>query len=280
MARDQSGEVDAAENQKIIRFLEEGGIRSLLYGGNAVFYHLRMSEYAGVLEMLSEAAGPETTVVPSVGPAYGLALDQIDVLRNFEFPTAMILPQRDVIDQDGIATGIRRLAERFGKPVVLYLKFDRWLSPHLVEALHRDGVISWIKYAVVLEDTADDPYLRELIEVFPNEQMVSGIGEQPAIIHLRDFGITGFTSGCVCVAPKRSMEMLHAIQSGDFETAESIRQWFLPLEDLRNEFSPIRVLHHAVEEAGIAKTGDLIPLLSNLGEDVLGKIREAVKLLK
>lgn len=276
LARGADGEVCESENGKLIQHLEAGGIRSLLYGGNAVFYHLRLSEYSSVLEMLAKLAGPDTTVVPSIGPSYGLAVDQVDVLRNFDFPTAMVLPQRDVVDQQGIATGVRRLAERLGKPLVLYLKFDRWLSPELVQALDRDGVISWIKYAVVLDDTLNDPYLRELIDVFPTERMVSGIGEQPAIIHLRDFGITGFTSGCVCVAPAKSMEMLRAIQAGDFETAESIRRWFLTLEDLRNEFSPIRVLHHAVSEAGIAQTGELIPLLSDLDQPLITKIREAV----
>lgn len=277
LARDAEGEVSAAENQKIIAFLEQGGIRSLLYGGNAVFYHLRLSEYANTLSIISEHAGDETTVVPSVGPAFGLAMDQVDILREFDFPTAMVLPARDVVDEHGIASGVRRLAERFGKPLVLYLKFDRWLDPSLVQSLERDGVISWIKYAVVLDDPAVDPYLSELVDVFPTSRMVSGIGEQPAIEHLRDFGITGFTSGCVCVAPEKSMQMLHAIQSGDFETAESIRKWFLPLEDLRNKYSPIRVLHHAVERAGIAKTGTLLPMLSDLDPTIISEIDVALK---
>ena len=277
LARNESGEVCGEENRKIIEFLESGGIRSLLYGGNAVFYHLRLSEYADTLSMLAEAAGDQTTVVPSIGPAYGLARDQVEVLSEFSFGTAMLLPSRDVVDQQGIARGVRDLAERFGKPLVLYLKFDRWLDPDLVESLHRDGVISWIKYAVVRDDPAQDDYLNEIRDVFPSSRMVSGIGEQPAIIHLRDFRITGFTSGCVCVAPGRSMEMLRAIQSGDYETAESIRRWFLPLEDLRNTYSPIRVLHHAVAEAGIASTGPLLPMISDLEPDLVAKIRQAVR---
>ena len=277
LARDAEGEVSAVENQKIITFLEQGGIRSLLYGGNAVFYHLRLSEYANTLSIISEHAGDETTVVPSVGPAFGLAMDQVDILREFDFPTAMVLPARDVVDEHGIASGVRRLAERLGKPLVLYLKFDRWLDPSLVQSLERDGVISWIKYAVVLDDPAVDPYLSELVDVFPTSRMVSGIGEQPAIEHLRDFGITGFTSGCVCVAPEKSMQMMQAIQSGDFDTAESIRKWFLPLEDLRNKYSPIRVLHHAVQQAGIAKTGTLLPMLSDLSPTIIREIDEALK---
>lgn len=276
LCRDQALKVCPTENAKLIRYMEAGGIRSLLYGGNAVFYHIHLSEYADVLSMLADAAGDETVVVPSIGPAYGLAMDQIEILRDHAFPTVMLLPSRDIVDQQGIASGVRRMAERLGKPIVLYLKIDRWLDKELIRALEDDGVISWIKYAVVREDPSEDDYLREVLEVFPAERIVSGIGEQPAIVHLRDFGVTGFTSGCVCVAPGRSMEMMHAIHNGDFETAESIRKWFLPLEDLRNGINPIRVLHHAVSEAGIADTGPLLPMLSDLPADQVAQIAAAV----
>lgn len=276
LARDQQGVVCPVENEKIIRFLEQGSVRSILYGGNAVFYHLKLSEYARTLSIIVEKSGDDTVVVPAIGPAYGFAADQIDVLTDFEFPTVMLLPTRDAVDQNGIASGVRRLAERLGKPIVLYLKIDRWLAPDLVQKLESDGAISWIKYAVVRDDPGDDDYLREVLDVFPAERVVSGIGEQPAIIHLRDFGVTGFTSGCVCVAPQRSMDMMHAIHEGDFEAAESIRKWFLPLEDLRNQINPIRVLHHAVEQAGIAKTGEMEPMLSDLSTAEVDKIRAAV----
>ncbi len=277
LARNSKLQVCAAENAKLISYLEAGGIRSLLYGGNAVFYHARLTEFASILSMLADKSGEQTVVVPSIGPAYGIAMDQVDILRDFDFPTVMVLPSRDIVDHQGIATGIRHMAERLGKPVVVYIKFDRWLPADLISQLDRDGVISWIKYAVVREDTSKDDYLRELLGAFPASRVVSGIGEQPAIIHLRDFGITGFTSGCVCVAPRQSMDMLHAIQQHDYVTAESIRTWFEPLENLRNEINPIRVLHHAVNEAGISSTGPLLPLLSDLSNEQVGRIRAAVE---
>ena len=39
LARDSSLDICEQENRKIIGFLEAGGVRSLLYGGNAVLYH-------------------------------------------------------------------------------------------------------------------------------------------------------------------------------------------------------------------------------------------------
>ena len=63
------------------------------------------------------------------------------------------------------------------------------------------------------------------------------------------------------------MDMLRALKAGDYETAETIRQTFKPLEDLRNAINPIRVLHAATGEAGIAATGPILPLLHEVTDD-------------
>jgi dihydrodipicolinate synthase/N-acetylneuraminate lyase len=69
--------------------------------------------------------------------------------------------------------------------------------------------------------------------------------------------------------------MLRAIREADWTEAERIRGIFRPLEDLRNAIHPIRVLHEAVRLAGIAQTGPLLPLLSNLGDGDHGVVRQA-----
>lgn len=264
MARNAQGVLCRHNNEKIIRWIEAGGVTTFLYGGNAVFYHMRLSEYADALTIIAESAAPTSLMIPSVGPTYGIMMDQVEILNQFNFPTVMILPQKEIADEKGIATGIRKFAEAYGKPIVLYLKHDRWLSPSIVDKLIKDGLVSWIKYAVVLDQPLEDRYLREVLDVAPANIVVSGIGEQPAIIHMRDFGVGSYTSGCVCVAPKLSMDMLRAIQAKDYAQAESIREVFRPLEDLRNGIQPIRVLHHAVKAADIADTGPMQPLLGEL----------------
>ena len=72
-------------------------------------------------------------------------------------------------------------------------------------------------------DPAVDPFLSELVDKVDPSLIVSGIGEQPAIEHLRDFRCNGFTAGCVCVAPALSMKMLRAIQAKDYAQAEKLR---------------------------------------------------------
>ena len=128
---------------------------------------------------------------------------------------------------------------------------------------------------------SDDDYLRRLIDVVDRRMIISGIGEQPAVVHLRDFGLGGFTSGCVCIAPRLSASMLRAMRAGDWVEAERIRSIFKPLEDLRNAISPTRVLHEAVRLAGIADTGPLLPLLTNVPPADHPAIRQAaIRLLE
>lgn len=275
LCRDGSLKVSAAENAKVIRHIEAGGVTTLLYGGNANFYNIAPSEYAATLDLLAEHAAAETWVVPSVGPYFGTMMDQADVLKTRKFPTAMVLPTVAVSSPEGVRVAVMKFVERAGIPAVLYVKDEKYVTPQVVRALVEAGVISWIKYAVVRADPADDPLLRAIVDVVDPKLIVSGIGEQPAIVHWTTFGIRGFTSGCVCVAPRRSQEMLRALQAGDFAKAEAIRARFVALEALRNAHGPIPVLHHALGLAGIAETGPLLPLLAPLHEPVQAAVRPA-----
>ncbi|MCR9292493.1 MAG: hypothetical protein NXI32_07230, partial [bacterium] len=64
------------------------------------------------------------------------------------------------------------------------------------------------------------------------------------------------------------------------EKAEELRKQFCRLEDLRNEINPIRVLHRAVDLAGIAETGPMYPMLGELSEQQAGVVGQAAQELK
>jgi dihydrodipicolinate synthase/N-acetylneuraminate lyase len=275
LARKADYALDEAENTKIIRHIEAGGIRTLLYGGNANFYHLPPGEYEQTIGYLQQNADGHTLVIPSVGPAYGTMMEQARVLRHWKFPTAMVLPQQGITTPDGVEAGIRHFVDTAGIPALLYIKSDGYIEPENVKRLADDKIISGIKYATVRKDPAEDDYLRQLVAMVDPAIIISGIGEQPAIIHLRDFGLAGFTSGCICIAPRLSHQLLAAICRKDWAGAEAIRRIFRPLEDLRNAINPIRVLHEAVRLAGIAETGPLLPLLSNLPEAHHAEVKAA-----
>ena len=280
LARSADGAIDRVANEKIIRHIEAAGVSLLLYCGNPNLYHLPLVEYEPLLGLLAETAGPSTLVVPSAGPTYGLLLEHAKVIRRHHFQTVMVLPQQGVTTSTGVATGVRRFVEAAGVPALLYIKHDGYIEPADVAKLCRDRLISAIKYATVRDNPADDGYLRDLVGLVDPTMIISGIGEQPAIVHLRDFGLGGFTTGCGCVAPALSQALLAAIRRHDWIEAERIRSIFEPLEDLRNAINPIRVLHEAVAGAGIAATGPLLPLLDPVEEEHRPAIAAAAKALR
>jgi len=279
LCRNADYSLNEGENAKLIRHIEAGGVRTLLYGGNANFYHIAPSEYGQALAMLAQLAGPDTLVIPSAGPAFGTMMDQAKILRHHRFPTVMVLPQQGITTSQGVELGVRKFVDAAGIPALLYIKSDGYIDVPQVAALAQNGVISGIKYATVRTDTAKDEYLRQLVSQVDPGIIISGIGEQPAITHMREFKLAGFTSGCVCVAPRLSTRMLKAIRANDWTTAEKIRKTFQPLEDLRNAINPIRVLHEAVRLAGISNTGPLLPLLTNLPAEQHEKVTVAAKAL-
>lgn len=279
LARHPDLALDPAANRALIRHLEDGGVRTLMYGGNANFYHLPLSEYAATLDFLAEAAGRDSWVIPSAGADYGKLMDQAATLRTRAFPTAMALPFGNPSNDGGVATALRRFADRLGKPIVAYVKAMGYLEPRTLGALAKDGVLCAIKYAIVREDPSKDAYLDELLQHVDRNLVVSGIGERPAIVHWRKFGLRSFTSGSVCVAPRGSMRILELLKAERFDEAEGVRAAYIPLEDQRDARGPIRVLHDAVTLAGIADMGPVLPMISNLDGPERGAVQQAAAAL-
>lgn len=280
LARDRDGEFHRGENERIVRHIEGGGVDILLYGGNANFYHVAPSEYGRILDELASIAAPGTLVIPSAGPAYGVMMDQAEVIKGTDYPAVMVLPHQGLTTSEGVVRGLSRFAERIGRPIVVYIKHGDYLGVEGVRELVDAGIVSWIKYAVVRANPADDPYLSRLVDLVDPRIVVSGIGEQPVIDHLVGFGVNGFTAGCVCVRPDLSDRLLKAVQAGDLGLARTIQALFKPLEDLRNHIHPVRVLHEAVRLSGIADTGPALPLLSGVAPDEERAILAAVEALR
>lgn len=279
LGRDASMRLSAEENRRLLTHLRGGGVTTVLYGGNANIYHIDDKQYEALLDALPDWVDDATWVIPSIGPSYGQLIQRARMVRSRGYPTAMALPYQGPATPEGTATGLRQAAEALEAPLILYIKWEGYLPPHLVEELIEDGTVGAIKYAVVRDDPARDDYLSALLQHVDASRVISGIGERPAVIHLEEFGLPSFTSGSVCVAPAASMSLLRAIVDGRRSEAEAIRRRFLPLEDLRDAHGPIQVLHHAVTEVDIADMGPFLPLLSSLSDDLRRRIREAATTL-
>jgi dihydrodipicolinate synthase/N-acetylneuraminate lyase len=280
LARNADLTLNRAANAAQIRHIEAGGVTSILYGGNANLFHVSASEYPALLDMLEELAGADTWMVPSVGPEYGLLMDQMAVLKQCTFPTAMVLPLASPGTSDGLETGIGRAADRFGRQLILYIKSETGLTPEALGRLVARGLVCAVKYGIERPDPRQDDFLKRILDNVDRKLVVSGMGERPAIVHLRDFGLAGFTSGCVCIAPKSATLLLKAMQRKDWAEAERLRALFMPLEECRIRLHLIRVLHEALSLSGIADMGPILPMLSNIDANHHAEIRALALALK
>ena len=198
----------------------------------------------------------------------------------------MLLPCGDPRDARGMEEGVREIADACGMPLILYLKSEDGFGSHKEDGLDAvgrlvaDGVAASIKYAVVRDDPSRDQYLTSLLKRVERSRVISGMGERPAVVHFRDFGLTSFTTGSGCLAPAACDRLFAACTAGRWDEAEAIRALFMPLEDVRDSLGPARVLHHATELAGIAAAGPIPPYVSELSPaqlTVLGPVARALR---
>ncbi|HEY0798276.1 MAG TPA: dihydrodipicolinate synthase family protein [Candidatus Baltobacteraceae bacterium] len=280
LARRADNLIDREQNKRLLTHMRAGGVTTYLYGGNANLYHMAPSEFEEMLDIFAELSVEGDWFIPSVGSDFGKAMDQVNLLRSHSFPTAMVLPQRFPFTTTGVAKGLRRIADAFGRPIIAYVKDEGYIEPGDIAKLIEDGSVCAVKYAVVREKPEVDPYLEQLLSVVDPKYVVSGIGERPVIEHLTQFGLKAFTSGSVVVGPRLSTGILQALHRGDVATAARLREPFLPLEDARDTYSPIRVLHEAVRLAGICDSGPMQPFLDNITDPkILAETEAAAKSL-
>ena len=64
----------------------------------------------------------------------------------------MVLPMTFPIDPGGAVTGLRSSPRRYGKPIIVYVKAEGYLTPEGVKQLVDDGIVAAIKYAIVRPD--------------------------------------------------------------------------------------------------------------------------------
>src|SRR5688572_19027407 len=276
--------LDFAAAERVAKHIEAGGISRFLYGGNAFLYHASLDEFEALVEWLAGFPAGRWPI-PSIGPSFGRALDQARILKAHRFPAVMMLPCGDPRDARGMEAGLREIAGAAGMPLILYLKSedgfgtDKDAGLDAVARLVDDGIAIAIKYAVVLDDPSGDRYLEGLLRRVDRQRVVSGMGERPAIVHLRDYRLGGLTTGSGCLAPRRCQDLFAAAGAADWTRAETLRAQFMPLEDLRDAWGPARVLHHATELAGIAPTGPIPPYVSALDDDRLAQLAPVARAL-
>jgi len=278
LARNPDLSLNEPANRRLLTHLEAAGITNHLYGGNANFYGLSLRQYEEALDMLAEVGGETSWIIPSIGPDYGKMTDQAAIAKGTRFPTFITLPQAFGTTPAGVDKAMRELVQTLGRPIVLYLKTEAYLTPDLTARLVDEGHVCGIKYGVNRPDSSVDPLLAELVKGIDRDRLII-VGERPAVAQHRTFGLGSMMSGSAALAPAASVAMFGALKRGDYATADAIWAAVEPIEDLRDAIGPIPVLHDALTLTGIAEMGPLLPLVANLADEHKPAVEKAARAL-
>lgn len=255
------GSVDFATYGRLIRRLADGGITVVTPNGNtSEFYALTPDEARRAVECTVEAAAGRMAIMAAVG---------------FDLTTA-------------IGTG--RAAQRAGavmamvhQPVHPYQSAEGWVAYHraICEGLPELGVVPYVR-----DPSITGTMLRQLVAACPNVVGVKYAVPNPlqfaAIVDQIGTGVTwvcglaelwaptfwlvgaeGFTSGLVNVDASLSLDMLQALQRGDYPAAMRVWRLVRPLEDLRARRAAannVSVIKEALAQLGLANAAVRPPI--------------------
>lgn len=266
-------------NRRVLNHLRQGGVTTVLYGGNALAQHWPGTVYGEWLDQLQKLAPEDTWLLPSVGCDGGKLMDQAGVLKSRNFPVALLLPMGAPLTAEGMAEAMRQFHAKSGVQLLVYIKTDGYIDAAILKDLLDEGAIFGVKYAVPRQPGDADPYLASLIAAIGADRIISGFGEPPAIPHMLEAGLAGYTAGCVCLAPSLSTALLAALKAGDRQRAEQLLRPMQPLEDLRGAHGEIRVLHDALALSGLVETGPILPPMSHVPAQHRDAVAEAARAL-
>lgn len=266
VALDTDFRIAHAANRALVDYMRDGGIDLLLFGGNANIYHFGLALYSELAEWMADLQSDGLDVIASIGPDFGKALDQVSVLTRAGLEDAMVLPMMFPADPAGVTDGIRRIADRLGNGVIIYIKKDGTISADALAKLFDEGAVRLVKYAVERDNPARDAFLDSLIGAVGKDRIASGMGETPIHDHLGNRQLLTYTSGAVCFAPRAIAALREMYCRGELAQAAEFSRPFLNFERMRAELGGIAVLHAAVSEI-VTDMGPMLPLLARLTRD-------------
>lgn len=263
IALGEDGRVSQTNNEILIKHMCDGGVRIVLYGGNANLYHYDLDLFTQAVETMTLAQEKGLDVIGSIGPDFGKATDQAPLVARAGISNIMLLPMAFPADSEGIAAGVRRIADRLGHGVVFYIRRANYIAPATLARLVDEGAVRMVKYAVEQDEPATDPYLDELIQSIELDRIASGMGETPVLDHIATRKLATFTSGAICLAPRAALALLPRLKAGQMDALRDEIGPFLDFERVRKRYGGIQVLHEAVSMQ-ICNMGRPLPMLSAL----------------
>jgi 4-hydroxy-tetrahydrodipicolinate synthase len=264
----RGADLEGVDHQGLARNLDhvlDAGVRLLVAGGNTgEFASLAPREVVDVVRTHARVARGRATVIAGVGYRLeeAVKLGAECVAAGAE---ALMLhhPIHPYASERGLISYYERIASALpGVPLVLYVRGPQLTAAGARHVAALDSVVG------VKMGRPDVARLAEFVAAAPDLAWTCGLAETWAVPFWRA-GAVGFTSGLANVAPRRSLDVLAALQSGDDGAAEREVDRLRPFEALRaarDDAANVAVIKASLDALGLAG-GGLRPPLSSLEPD-------------
>lgn len=247
----RDAEIDPGTLAAIVDRLSNAGIHNIVSAGNTgEFYALTPDEVRLVHRVAIETVAGRTVVTAAVGRSLKEAIATGREAAAMGADAAMVHHPLDPFAAPSAqADYFIAIAEALPIPVVAYVRSDALGLEHLLRVAACPN-IAGIKFAA-----ANVVLLSECVRASGDLPAiwVCGLAEGWAAA-FRALGARGFTSGLVNVWPERSLEILAALDRGDYESARTLVDAIAPFETMRtrhNNGANVTVVKTAMELLGI-----------------------------
>jgi 4-hydroxy-tetrahydrodipicolinate synthase len=247
------GRIDTEAYARVLTRAVDEGITTVTPNGNtSEFYSLTPQERATAVDVTLDAVGDRTTVIAGVGN---------------ELPEAIAQATR-AADRGAHAVMVHQ-------PVHPYQSLDGWVAYHreIARAVPELGVVCYVRSPLItgaafaaLADGCPNvvgvKYGVPDVTAVPALAAAVGAGRWVWVCGLAEIwapffwlaGAHGFTSGLANVAPRRSLELLDALRTGDTEGAMALWSLLKPFEDMRARAASaanVSVVKEALAQLGL-----------------------------
>ena len=255
------GEVDTGVLCELVDFLLDHGVDGFyVCGTTGEGMLLTEAERCLVVETTVKQVRDRVPVVAHVGAiATATAVRLAEHAREAgAYAVASVPPFYVPVTPRGIEEHYRRLAQAAGIPLYIYFipgATNVHVSPHLIARLHRDKLISGIKYT-----SYDQLGFREIIELCnPELNILSGPDEMllPFLVMGAHGGI-GTTYNCM---PQLYIQLYAAWQAGDMATARELQYQVNRVILILRDHGVIPALKSTMRLIGIDPGNPRAPLL-------------------
>ena len=135
--------LNKAANLRLIKHLEGGGVKNIMYGGNANL-PCTAGRIRGPAGPFWPKRRPDTWCCPRSARTMATgAMEQAKIIKASAYPTAMLLPMTFPYTDAGIATGVRHPDRRDGQEGRRLHQVANYLKPDTVAKLCDEGRVAF-----------------------------------------------------------------------------------------------------------------------------------------